>query len=228
MTHVLDRPVWSALTSRHAALAAGDGFARRYRPGLTAFVSARDDDPESLRAMAGLVGEGESLFLLQADPIRLPPDLAATLTAKAVQMVAARAVEAPADAGAIELGQVDAPEMLELATLTRPGPFSLRSLELGRFWGVRLDGRLAAMAGERMKQKGFTEISGVCAHPDFRGRGLARMLSQLVANKVQQRGETPYLHAYASNEAAIGLYESIGFRLRTEMNVAMVERDGAV
>lgn len=226
MTHVLDRPVWSALTSRHAAVAAGDGPARRYAPGLTAFVSARDDDPGSLRAMADLVGAGESLFLLQADAIRLPPGIKATLTAKGVQMLAARSVEAPADGRVVELGEADAPDMLGLAELTRPGPFSLRALELGRFWGIRLDGRLAAMAGERMKQKGFTEISGVCVHPDFRGQGLARLLSQLVANEVQQRGETPYLHAFASNEAAIKLYESIGFRLRSEMNVAVIERDG--
>ncbi|TIU40383.1 MAG: GNAT family N-acetyltransferase, partial [Mesorhizobium sp.] len=95
---------------------------------------------------------------------------------------------------------------------------------LGEFWGVKIDGRLAAMAGERMKQPGYSELSGVCSHPDFRGGGLARLLSLFVANRIMARGEVPYLHAFANNAAAIKLYESIGFRLRSAMNIAVVQR----
>lgn len=118
----------------------------------------------------------------------------------------------------------DAAEMLALALVTKPGPFTLEALSLGDFWGVKIEGRLAAMAGERMKQPGYTELSGVCSHPEFRGGGLGRLLSLFVANRIAARGEVPYLHAYASNTTAIGLYESIGFRLRSMMNVAVVQR----
>jgi predicted GNAT family acetyltransferase len=95
---------------------------------------------------------------------------------------------------------------------------------MGRFRGARLDGRLAAMAGERMRLPGYTEVSGVCTHPDFRGRGLARRLSQIVAAAIQARGETPFLHAWATNTAAIALYESLGFAHRCSVNVAVLKR----
>lgn len=224
MAHPLDRPAWSALTSRHERLSRGGSLARRYAPGIQSFISAKDDSPKALAEMAGLVGAHESLFLVQASAPVLPAGIVATTTATAVQMIAERNFEPFDDDRIARLGEADAEEMLELATLTKPGPFSRRSLELGRFWGIRIDGRLAAMAGERMQQDGFVEVSGVCAHPDFRGRGFARLLSLFVAGKVCAAGDTPYLHAYATNAAAISLYESIGFGLRCQMHVAVIER----
>jgi predicted GNAT family acetyltransferase len=146
------------------------------------------------------------------------------MTASGVQMVLKRAPPRVSDARIARLTDADAAEMLELATLTKPGPFTLRAQALGDFYGIREDGRLIAMAGERMKQEGFTEISGVCAHPDFRRRGLARLASIFVAHRILERGETPYLHAFATNAAAIDLYEAIGFKLRTMVNVAVIGR----
>ncbi|MEI9963878.1 MAG: GNAT family N-acetyltransferase [Caulobacteraceae bacterium] len=104
--------------------------------------------------------------------------------------------------------------MLALATLTQPGPFFARTHQLGDFIGVKQEGRLVAMAGERMRPTGFTEVSGVCTHPDWRGRGYAAGLMRLVAARILARGETPFLHVYASNTGAIALYEALGFRLR--------------
>ena len=226
MTHLLDRPVWSALATRHAAFARGDDLARKYDPAIVPFAATASDDAEGLRALETLVSPGESVLMLQVDPIVLPAGLSAVSTAVGVQMIGGAAPKAVSDPAVEPLSADDAAEMLALATLTRPGPFTARALALGEFWGVRLQGRLAAMAGERMKQPGHTEISGVCAHPDFRGQGLARRLSLFVADRIVQRGETPYLHAYATNAAAIGLYESIGFRIRDEVNVAVVQRIG--
>ena len=114
--------------------------------------------------------------------------------------------------------------MLELASLTNPGPFADRTSDLGEFWGVKDGDALVAMAGERMNQPGFIEVSGVCTHPDVRGRGFARALSATVAGRIRARGDVPYLHAYATNKAAIDLYESLGFRLRCRMNVAVIGR----
>jgi predicted GNAT family acetyltransferase len=222
--HLLDRPVWSALASRHAVLAEGGALARRYPAAIVPFASTAHDSPESLAALATLVAPGETIYMAQADPIALPPELSPALVARGVQMLAEKPAEQAVDARIRALGPADAAEMVELATLTKPGPFTLRAMDLGEFFGIRIDGRLAAMAGERMKQVGFTELSGVCVHPDFRGRGLARLLSLFVAGRITGRGETVYLHAFADNTAAIRLYEQIGFRLRSEMHIAVVRR----
>jgi len=120
----------------------------------------------------------------------------------------------------------DAPEMLALATLTEPGPFLARTHTIGTFLGIRIGGRLAAMAGERMRFPGYTEVSGVCTHPEFRGRGLARRLSAAVTASIQARGDQPFLHAWKTNHSAISLYEGLGFKLRTEVNAAVLKRVG--
>ena len=138
-------------------------------------------------------------------------------------MVAERFMPSAPPAGLERLGEGDAAEMLALATLTQPGPFRARTHELSQFWGVRGDdGRLLAMAGERLKLDGMSEVSGVCTHPDARGRGLARMLSAHVASEIVRRGEAPFLHAYAGNAAAIRLYEALGFELRREVEAVVV------
>ncbi|WFP63692.1 GNAT family N-acetyltransferase [Mesorhizobium sp. WSM4904] len=226
MKHVLDRPIWSALATRHQAFAEGDSLARRYRPSIVPFAATAMDDEESLRALGKLLPPLQSSIVVQTDPIVLPAEVSAVSTATLVQMTAERPMQAVSDERVQPLTPDDAAEMLALASLTKPGPFTLEALSLGEFWGVKIGGRLAAMAGERMKQPGYSELSGVCTHPDFRGGGLARLLSLFVANRIMARGEVPYLHAYDSNAPAIGLYESIGFRLRTTLNMAVVHRAG--
>jgi ribosomal protein S18 acetylase RimI-like enzyme len=225
MSHILDRPAWSALTSRHAALSNGGGLAKRYDPSIVPFAAARDDSDDALRALGELAGPDESLLIVQADPIALPRGFFATVTASGVQMILKRTPPKVSDTRIERLTDADAQEMLSLATLTKPGPFTLRAQALGEFFGVKSDGRLLAMAGERMKTEGYAEVSGVCTHPDFQGRGLGKLLSVFMTHRVLARGETPFLHAYAANRAAIGLYESIGFELRTMMNVAMIRKD---
>ena len=114
--------------------------------------------------------------------------------------------------------------MLALATLTEPGPFLRRTHAMGTFRGIRIGGRLVAMAGERLRFPGYTEVSGVCTHPEFRGRGLARRLSAVVAGGIEARGEQAFLHAWKSNHSAISLYEGLGFRVRTEVQVVVLRR----
>ena len=164
-------------------------------------------------------------FIAQAPPIVVPPGLVAVKQAPGVQMLATRRLEP--DDGVELLGDADAAEMLALATLTEPGPFLPRTHTMGRFIGIRIEGRLAAMAGERMRFPGHVEVSGVCTHPDFRGRGLARRLSAAVTADIQQRGEQAFLHAWTSNTAAIALYESLGFVTRTTLNIAVLKRQPA-
>lgn len=220
--HDLDRPVWASLQHQpHWAL--GDARARRFRPDINRFAAARDDSAESLAALADLVAPGDDMvYLIQVPPIVVPPGLVAVKEASGVQMMAAR--QLPVDDEVEVLGDADAAEMLALATLTEPGPFLPRTHTMGRFVGLRIEGRHAAMAGQRMRFPGHVEVSGVCTHPDFRGRGLARRLSAAVTADLQRRGEQPFLHAWATNTAAIALYESLGFVTRAPVNVAMLRR----
>lgn len=229
--HPLDRPVWASLTTLLAPLSEGGELARRFNREVNLFASACDDgSPEALAALAELVRPGERVFVLQVPEIALPPGLVAVKRALGVQMVATRSLEAEAAAllGPGEhierLGDSDAADMLALAQLTEPGPFLARTHTMGAFIGVRAPGQLAAMAGERFRLPGHTEVSGVCTHPDHRGRGLARQLSAAVAARIQARGDQPFLHAWKTNTAAISLYESLGFVLRAEVNVAVLER----
>ncbi len=224
MDHILDRPIWSALTAGHADLAEGGALARRYRPDIVPFAASRDASTESLAALAALPRPSEDMLLAEAGPLALPPGYVTMTTGTLVQMVLENTPATISDDRIERLSQADAQEMLALATLTRPGPFTLGAQALGAFFGIRIDGRIAAMAGERMKQEGHAELSGVCSHPDFRGRGLARLLSVFVTHRILKRGETPYLHAYATNAAAIGLYQSIGFATRTTLNLAMIRK----
>ena len=222
--HLLDRPVWSALTTRQAPLALGDGRAWRFSPEYGPFAAAVDYSPGNLAALAVLVPiEGAAAVVETAD-IPAPPGTVIVSRAICNQMVAERLN--PVDAGfeIVPLGEADAPEMLSLATLTKPGPFSTRTHRLGNFIGVKHEGRLVAMAGERMKPEGFTEVSGVCTLPDYRGRGYAGGLMRVVAARILARGEMPFLHVYADNAEAIALYETLGFRFRRALTMTVIRR----
>ncbi len=226
--HPLGRPVWVSLTTRLAALAEGGALARRFVRDVNLFASARDDSPSALAALADLVGADDTVIVLQVPDVVIPPGLTLAEAATGVQMlrIAPRDGAVPGD-DIVQLGAADAAEMLALAQLTRPGPFLTGTYRMGRFLGIRIEGRLAAMAGERMRLPGYTEVSGVCTHPDFRGLGLARRLSQAVAAGIEARGEQPFLHAWKSNTAAISLYAALGFELRSEVKVALLRRHGS-
>ena len=220
----LDRPVWASLTGAHAHLALGESNARRYRPDVNRFVAGPDEEPETLAAMAALIEPGDPVLVVQAAAIPELPGLTLVLCRAAVQMVHDGTPPGGDDRDIVPLGEPDAPEMLALATLTNPGPFRERTRLMGDFFGVRREGRIAAMAGQRLRPPGHIELSGVCTHPDFRGEGLATRLSAHVTRAIVARGETPFLHAWKDNSGAIALYEKLGYRIRREMNVAVFER----
>jgi len=223
MAHLLDRPVWHALTTRQRPFAIGDARAVRLDPAIGLFAAAADEAPGNLAALADLVPDGGMIGLVESRLPPLPPGLRIHKQATCVQMV----TDAPAAAPEIAftpLDERDAGDMLDLATLTEPGPFFARTHELGDFIGIRHDGQLIAMAGERMRPPGFTEVSGVCTRPAFRGRGYAAALLATVAARIAARGETPFLHAYADHAATIALYERLGFRVRTTLTYSLIVR----
>ncbi|MFB7179388.1 GNAT family N-acetyltransferase [Streptomyces sp. NPDC056257] len=211
---VLDNPVWASLTGTHRAFAelGPAGLAGRYALDTSPFAALRDpEDPAAWADLAALVGPGQEVWVTG---LPTPPaDWETLMTVPGVQLDG-RAVRAEAAPEAVPLGRGDVPEMLELVGLTRPGPFLDRTVELGTYLGIRHEGRLVAMAGERMRPAGWSEISAVCTHPDHRGRGLAGRLTRAVAAAVRERGDSPFLHAAAANTGAVRLYESMGFTVR--------------
>ena len=224
MSHPLDRPVWSALTgARQAHLAFGDTRAMRFDPAYALFAVARDVAPENVEALARLIPDDGVVGLVEAGEIALPEGVSARQSA-CVQMTARSLSAGGADLAFEALGDADAAEMLALATLSEPGPFFEKTHRLGDFIGVKQEGRLVAMAGERMKPDGFTEVSGVCTHPAWRGRGYAAGLMRAVTARILARGETAFLHAYAANRGAISLYESLGFSVRTPVTFTVLSR----
>lgn len=225
MNHPLDSPVWTALSGRQARFAAGGGRALRYRPEINILAAAADASPEALAALAALVPPGGRIATVEAAETPVPPGLVVARQAMLVQMIAERPAP-PEPIDYLDLGDADAPEMLALATLTEPGPFVEATHCLGEFIGVRIDGQLVAMAGERMRAPGLTEVSAVCTHPGWRGRGYAGRLMRVVMARIAARGETPFLHSYATNEGAIALYESLGFRTRRLVIATFLERLG--
>lgn len=220
--HSLDNPAWSALCSRQKHLARSTGLAQRYDGDYAVFATVVNHSYEPLAALGALIARSGPAIVLEKDPLPPVPDTVVRKHRMGVQMVAEHPAPADPDFAFLELGDADAPEMLALATLTEPGPFFARTHQLGRFIGIRREGRLIAMAGERMKLLDFTEVSGVCTHPDFRGFGLAGKLMRIVAARIAARGEVPFLHAYADNISAIGLYERLGYRRRIDVNVTVL------
>ncbi|MGW5852498.1 GNAT family N-acetyltransferase [Streptomyces sp. NPDC055254] len=211
---VLDNPVWAALTGPHRDVAeyGPGGLAARYRADATPFGALADPaDPRAWADLAALAGPGEGVFVTGL--LTPPPGWETVMSIPGVQLDG-RAVRAEAAPEAVPLGPADVPEMLELVELTRPGPFLDRTVELGTYLGIRHGGRLVAMAGERMRPTGWSEISAVCTRPEHRGRGLAARLIRAVAAEVRERGDSPFLHAAADNTGAVRLYESMGFTLR--------------
>ncbi len=221
--HPLDRPVWASLTTRQSGLALGSSRAVRIDPDYGLFAAAADTSPQSLAALAALVlAEGEAAMVEAQDWPAIHGAVAQPPVA-VTQMVAGELKTMPAEGFEIlDLTEQDAAEMFDLARLTQPGPFFSRTHRLGDFVGVKVRDQLVAMAGERMKLPGFTEVSAVCTHPGHRGRGYAAALMGVVAARIEARGETPFLHVYPHNTGAIRIYEGLGYRIRCEMKMTVL------
>jgi ribosomal protein S18 acetylase RimI-like enzyme len=222
-TTVLDNAVWHSLAGAHRAVAENVGAAARYDPDVSVFAALADDTERSWRDLATLVGDGVGA-LFRPDAPAPPAGWSCTAEGEGHQMVLADLVAAEPPGGARTLGAADVGEMLALVELTQPGPFAVRTVELGGYVGVFDGDTLVAMAGQRLAPPGFREISAVCTHPDFRGRGLAAGLTSLVAQRILDRGERPFLHHAAGNEPARRVYDALGFEFRREVTWRVVTR----
>ena len=211
---VLDDPVRHSLLGDHAWLGERRGRVHRYRPDVAPFHTLPPDPvAQDWRDLAELAGAGHPAVLTGPVPA-LPAGWTITSRIDGVQLVATAGVPARRDPEAARLGPADVPEMLALVEQTAPGPFHTHTYLFGNYWGLRHQGRLVAMAGQRLSPPGWSEISAVCTAPDQRGQGLASRLIATVVDGIRHSGRRPFLHTSAANTGAIRLYESLGFELR--------------
>ena len=225
-THPLDHPIWNALASTQSRLAEGGARARRYPPAIAPFAAMVDMSPPSFAALRELMSTTDHAVLFTTESVTAPAEFKVLLAATGEQMIGAPVEPSVQTAEIITLGADDAPAMMELTKLTRPGPFTPRTHELGKFLGIRIDGQLVAMAGERMKPANYTEMTAVCVHPDYRGRGYAQMLLGAVSRQIVARGEIPFLHVFSDNAGAIALYRRQGMEIRRRIFVTVLGRAG--
>jgi len=224
-SHPLDHPIWTALTTTQRALAEGDARARRYPIEVTPFADMPDLSAENFAALAALMSPTDIAVLFTLEAVKTPAEFKVTLADTGEQLIGTP-IEAPANGvDIVTLGIDDVPAMIELTTLTKPGPFYARTHELGTFLGIRVDGQLVAMAGERMKPAQYTEMTAVCVHPAHRGRGYGQMLLSAVSRQIVSRGEIPFLHVFTSNHSAIALYRRQGMEIRRRLHVTVLKKE---
>ncbi|RZU39799.1 GNAT family N-acetyltransferase [Edaphobacter modestus] len=210
-------PFWQALTTEHAAIAVGEGLARRYPADVIPFAGVADTGEEAMRALRDLLEPGEAIYVA-GDKLELIPGLEQVREIAGYQMSFSSDVMEPGEASAppIELlASEHASDMVGLTDVAFPGFFRKKTHVLGSYWGIRRDGKLVAMAGERVALPGFREISAVCTHPSYTGKGYAAVLIRHILRVHSVRALRSFLHVAAANERAISLYERLGF-VKTE------------
>ena len=223
--HPLDDVLWRALTTAQAHLARGGDLARRFRPEYALFAGMPALSAAGFEALARLMRAGEVTAMVTEHDVEPGRSFEVLDRKNLVQMVGAVTGAVRAPQGLLTLGTGDVARMTALVQLTAPGPWFARTAELGTFFGIEEEGQLVAMAGERLRVTGHTEISAVCCHPQWRGRGLAADLMRRVSQAIVARGELPFLHVLAENATAIGLYEKLGLAVRQRMRFTLLRRN---
>lgn len=226
--HPLDNVIWHALGTRQAHLGERRDGVRRFLPDVSLLGGMEESTPEHYESLQSLLRAGERLGLFLDSPSPALPQFDTAISVPLLEMVCETEPSKQCTSLAIEpLTSKDVAEMLALTALTLPGPFGPRTHEMGDYFGLRENGKLIAMSGERLKIPGYTEISAVCTHPEHLGKGYARALITLLMERISARGETAFLHVRADNARAIALYESLGFRNRVILQYVVLEKRAA-
>jgi ribosomal protein S18 acetylase RimI-like enzyme len=221
---LLDNVVWHSIDGPLRDLAERVGEAGRFHPEVGPFAAIAEDSPAAWSDLADLVGPGKAAILF-APSVEVPDGWVREHAIPCFQLVAGDVGVPSAEPELIDLEASDVPEMLALVSATQPGPFGGRTIEMGRYLGYKVDGRLVAMAGERLRCPGLTEVSAVCTSPDFRGRGLAGALTMAVVQHIRTRGDEAFLHVASTNHNALRLYLALGFVVRTQAEAVIVRNE---
>lgn len=227
--HPLDNVIWQALTTRQTGFAESFDQARRFPREVTSLGGFHQPTDRGYESLAGLVGVGGTVALFLEKPYEPRPGWNLIADTPLLQMVCENGgAPIPLRSGSaspiLELKPADSPEMVELAALTKPGPFGTRTHELGTYIGIRYGGKLVAMTGERLKVPGYTEVSAVCTHPEHIGKGHAGTLMREVTRRIRERGEVPFLHVRQDNLRAIELYKRLGIAERKVFYLAVIKK----
>jgi len=224
--HPLDNVIWQALTTRQTSFAEVCDNARRFDRDVTSLCAFDAPSEAGYDALARLVGERGTAAVFLDAPYEARAGWEFVGGAPLLEMVCANGSDVGSAQNShvelLELGAADSADMVELTSLTKPGPFGMRTHELGYYVGIRDKGKLVAMAGERLKVPGYTEVSAVCTHPDHVGKGYAQVLTTEVMGRIRERGEKPFLHVRTANKRAVQIYEKLGFRTRVELHYAIL------
>jgi predicted GNAT family acetyltransferase len=220
-TLVLDNPVWHALSTEQHALALGNNLAKRFPLDVAPFGGLIDQSAAAYHALEVALPGAVTALALDSEP-NLPSNWEMVHSGEMYQMICETPAYADDNPVFRKLTKADVPEMLALTKLTEPGPFLPRTIELGTYLGIHDAGSLVAMAGERLHLTGFTEISAVCTHPQYRGRGYGNALISALISRIVRRGEIPFLHVRTENVTAVGLYEKLGFQVRAQLHLAVI------
>jgi len=230
MSHILDNMIWNAIISGNSDIAIVDGDVGLYQPDIAPFAGLKELNGKNLDTLSALVPVGNRVAIAYSDTLSMDADKWTTLQHMDVtQMVYEEPVAGfttPASSLVVPLGDEHIPAMLELTALTKPGPFLPRTILFGNYFGILVNGKLAAMAGQRMHPVPYMEVSAVCTHPDHRGHGYAKALMLHIMKLILDNSFIPFLHVLTSNTGAIQLYESIGFRIRRQLFIDVVRRVG--
>ncbi len=222
--HPLDNPVWASLSGGHSSFALGGALARRYSGEFAPFAGTKDLSTAAIVELQELVKPEEEIYLL-GPALQIGEGWVLKAESVAEQLICLRPPEKRSvNRDFRALHSSDVPAMIELTSLVFPGYFRRRTIEMGDYFGFFENQKLAAMAGERFSPNGFREISGVCTHPDYQGRGLAATLIQHLVSRARKRGESSFLHVGSANLPALTLYEKLGFQKRCSLEVRLFGR----
>jgi ribosomal protein S18 acetylase RimI-like enzyme len=223
MNHPLDNPVWESLNSHHAALARKMSNAARYPPDIAPFAGVKSLDDQSATQLADLVDEGESVLFV--GPV---PPLSSMWSTEPVVFIAQLTCESHLKVNdgprITQLSQEHLADMLALTALVYPHYFRPRTIEMGRYFGIYDGNKLAAMAGERMRFGDYQELSAICTHPDYTGRGFAQRLTASLTNDILDSSRAPFLHVSYQNTRAKSLYERMGYRFRADIPLVAAKK----
>lgn len=224
MAHILNNPIWNALISGNSNLAIGTESIKYFPSTIAPFIGLKEVTEESLKQLHEILPAERIGVLITADQPVIPQGWNIITQDVIYQMTGENLSYRETQKEIVPLGEQHVPQMLALTKLTNPGPFSERTIEFGHYKGIFEDGKLAAMAGRRMHAGEHVEVSAVCTHPDHLGKGYAGMIVLEVARGIIEQGYTPYLHVRQDNKNAISLYEKLGFKIRCDMNVNVLQK----
>ena len=226
MEQFLDNPVYNALLSGDARLANGNNNVKYFDREVSPYVGIRDGYHDGFRDLFQLFQPGREILFATRKKIVVPEGWKLIREIEGSQFVLRekKSFQNKNTAVLVPLLPKHTAEMVKLAALTRPGPFDMRTIEFGNYFGIFEGGRLAAMTGERLHVNNYTEVSAVCTHPDFLGKGYASILLEHQVNLILNAGQIPFLHVKSDNDRAIFLYERIGFVKNGPMNFYFMQK----